>query len=189
MINEKNIELAIKNILNSIGEDCSRKGLIDTPQRVSRMYKEIFKGMDENPKDYLKIFDCENTSDQDIITICNIPFYSMCEHHLLPFFGEVSIAYIPNDNKILGLSKFPRIVECFSRRLQIQENLSNQIITFLYDNLKPKGILVCIEAEHLCMTMRGIKSIGSKTKTISTRGIFSKSDKKKAEAIKLLKGE
>lgn len=186
MINQEVIENSIVKILGAIGENVTREGLRETPRRVSKMYTEIFKGIDEDPSDYLKLFQCDS-SENEIITVCDIPFYSMCEHHMLPFFGKISIAYIPNNYKILGISKFSRIIECFSKRLQIQENLTSQIADFLYDNLKPKGILVFVEAEHLCMTMRGIKAFGSKTKTICSKGIFNDNYEKKSEALFLIK--
>lgn len=186
MINRKEIESSIIKILDAVGENVIREGLKETPSRVGKMYAEIFKGMTEDPSDYLKLFNCEG-SKNEIITICDIPFYSMCEHHMLPFFGKISIAYIPNNYQILGISKFSRIIECFSKRLQVQERLTSQIADFLYDKLKPKGLLVFVEAEHLCMTMRGIKSFGSKTKTLCSKGIFNDDYEKKSEALFLIK--
>lgn len=186
MIDEKKIESSINNILEAIGENPLRTDLKETPKRVSKMYSELFKGINENPKKHLKIFKCNDVKNT-IVTVCDIPFYSMCEHHLLPFFGKVSVAYIPKDNKILGISKFSRIVECFSRRLQIQEKLTDQLATFFYENLDSNGVLVIIEAEHLCMTMRGIKSFGAKTKTICAKGDFENNYEKIQEALFLIK--
>lgn len=187
MIDKGRIEKSIMDIIEAIGEDVKRPGLTDTPRRVANMYAEIFSGIDQDPKKHVKIFKEESLSDE-IITVCNIPFYSICEHHMMPFFGNVHVAYIPKDSKILGISKFSRIVDCFAKRLQVQERLTSQIAGFLSEQLCPVGLSVIIEAEHLCMTMRGVKSFGSKTKTISLKGIFKNDNEKRSEMMDLIYG-
>lgn len=184
-MDKKKIEKAVKELLVAIGEDVDREGLIETPKRVSNMYEEIFSGINEDPKKYLKIFTEEDKSDELVIAR-DIPMYSVCEHHMLPFIGVAHIAYIPQNGRILGLSKFVRIVSCFAKRLQVQERLTNQIADFLYENLKPYGLAVIIEAEHLCMTMRGVRSAGSKTQTSALRGIMKTDPKSRAEIMTLL---
>ncbi|MDQ5984051.1 MAG: GTP cyclohydrolase [Eubacteriales bacterium SKADARSKE-1] len=187
MIDKKKIEHAIAQIIEAIGEDVQRQGLCDTPKRVASMYSEIFSGTDDDPQDYVKVFN-EMGPSNEIITVCDIPFYSVCEHHILPFFGKVHIAYIPKDGKILGLSKFSRIIDCFAKRLQIQERLTSQIADFLYEQLDPDGLSVIMEAEHLCMTMRGVKSFGSKTRSIALRGVFKNDNEKRSEMMDLIYG-
>ena len=169
MIDQEKIKFATKLLLEALGEDPSREGLQETPTRVSNMYNEIFSGLYEDPKKHLKIFIEESANNQPI-SVRDIPLRSVCEHHLLPFIGVAHITYIPKNGKIIGLSKFARIVECFAKRPQVQERLTNQIAEFLYDNLDPVGVEVIVEAEHLCMTMRGIKAAGSKTITRAVRG-------------------
>ena len=164
------IEKAVYEILEAVGEDPERAGLKETPKRVARMYAEMFSGLNGDPKQHLKLFD-EKSADEMVI-VRDIPFSSMCEHHLLPFVGKAHIAYIPSDNKIIGLSKFARIVDNFAKKPQVQERLKHDIADFLEENLNPKGVAVIIEAEHMCMTMRGIKKPGSKTVSVVTRGAF-----------------
>lgn len=158
-------------ILEGIGEDMNREGLGDTPDRIARACEEIFGGMGSDASEhYVKKFKANNNN---MILEKDIPFYSMCEHHLLPFFGKVHIAYIP-DGQVAGLSKLARTVETFARRPQIQENMTAQIADAINDNLHPKGVMVLVEGEHTCMTMRGVKKMGSKTVTTVTRGAFNK---------------
>ena len=147
------IEAAVRELLLAIGEDPDREGLQETPRRVADMYEEIFAGLEEDPRQHLKIFSEQN--DDEIVTVRDIPLYSMCEHHLLPFTGVAHVAYIPRDGKVIGLSKLARIVNNFARRPQLQERLTAQVADFLNDELHPRGLAVIIEAEHLCMTMRG----------------------------------
>ena len=162
MIDQEKIKQAVKLLLEGIGEDTGREGLKETPERIARMYEEIYGGMDEDAAEHLKkTFHVENN---EIVMEKDITFYSTCEHHLLPFYGKAHIAYIP-DGKVVGLSKLARTVEAFARRLQIQEQLTGQIADALMEHLKPKGVRVMIEAEHMCMTMRGIKKPGSQTVT------------------------
>ncbi|HCQ91044.1 MAG TPA: GTP cyclohydrolase I FolE [Clostridium sp.] len=169
MVNEEKIREAIAMIIEAIGEDPEREGLKDTPDRIARMYSEIFSGLTEDPKEHLaKTFTVEN---DDIVIEKDIVFYSMCEHHFVPFYGKAHIAYIPN-GKVAGLSKLARTVEVFAKRPQLQERMTSQIADSIMKNLQTKGALVIIEAEHLCMTMRGVKKPGTKTATIVLRGIF-----------------
>ncbi len=169
MIDEKKIERAIRLLLEGIGEDPGREGLKDTPNRIARMYREIYGGMDEDAEVHLsRTFSVGNN---EMVIEREITFYSTCEHHLLPFHGKAHIAYIP-DGKVVGLSKLARTVEVFARRLQIQEQLTGQIADALMEHICPKGVLVMLEAEHMCMTMRGIKKPGSQTVTLARRGVF-----------------
>ena len=171
MVDRKKIEEAIKLLLEGMGEDPNREGLIDTPRRVAGMYEEVLAGMDGDATEHLsRQFNVEGS---DIVIEKDITFYSLCEHHLMPFFGKVHIAYIP-EGKVVGLSKLARTVEVFARRLQLQEQLTRQIADAIEENLSPKGVMVVIEAEHTCMTMRGVKKPGSQTVTTVTRGEFKK---------------
>ncbi|GAA0801213.1 GTP cyclohydrolase I FolE [Clostridium sp. AF19-22AC] len=169
MIDQEKVKQAVKLLLEGIGEDITREGLKDTPDRIARMYEEIYGGMEENAAQHLK--KTFHVDDNEMVIEKDITFYSTCEHHLLPFYGKAHIAYIP-DGKVVGLSKLARTVEVFAKRLQLQEQLTGQIADALMENLNPKGVLVMIEAEHMCMTMRGIKKPGSQTVTIVKRGEF-----------------
>lgn len=175
----------IKNLLIKIGEDPNREGLIKTPERVQKSYEFLCSGYTKDPKEILNeaIF---NTDNNEMVLVKDIDFYSLCEHHLLPFFGKVHIAYIPS-GKVVGLSKLPRLVEVYSRRLQIQEQLCEQISLALYEILKPKGVAVTIEAEHLCMQMRGVQKVNSKTITSSLKGIFLSDERTRKEFYSLIK--
>ena len=173
MVDKQKVEQAIRLLLEGIGEDITREGLIDTPDRIARMCEEIYGGLDHEADHHLlKQFPVENN---EIVLEKDITFYSMCEHHLMPFYGKAHLAYIP-DGKVTGLSKLARTVEVYARRPQIQERLTVQIADALERALSPKGIMVMLEAEHTCMTMRGVKKPGSKTITTVTRGAF-KEDK------------
>lgn len=168
-MDKRKIEDAVRLFLEGIGEDTSREGLIDTPSRISAMCEELFAGIGKDAKEHLsKTFTAENNN---MVIEKDISFYSVCEHHFLPFYGKVHIAYIP-DGKVVGLSKLARTVEVYARRAQIQEQMTSQIADDIFKNLEPKGVMVYIEAEHMCMTMRGIKKPGSKTVSIVTRGVF-----------------
>jgi len=164
------IRQAVRDILEAVGEDPDREGLRETPDRVARMYGEIFSGLDADPKEHLKIFQ-ESGKHDELVFVKDIPLYSVCEHHLLPFIGKAHIAYIP-DGRVVGLSKLARTVEVYARRPQIQEQLTGQIADALTRELCPKGAMVMVEAEHMCMTMRGIKKPGSRTVTAAKRGCF-----------------
>lgn len=169
MVDKAKVEEAIKLLLEGIGEDVDREGLQGTPERIARMCEEIYGGLDNEADEYLqKQFHVENN---EMVLEKDITFYSMCEHHLMPFYGKAHIAYIP-DGKVVGLSKLARTVEVFARRLQLQEQLTGQIADALMEYMQPKGALVMVEAEHMCMTMRGIKKPGSQTVTLARRGVF-----------------
>ena len=169
MVDKEKIRKAVRLLLEGIGEDADREGLKDTPDRVARMYEEIFGGMDEEPEEHLlKTFTADSS---DMVVEKDITFYSTCEHHLMPFYGKAHIAYIP-DGKVVGLSKLARAVEVYARRPQIQEQMTAQIADAIMEHLQPQGVMVMVEAEHMCMTMRGVKKPGSKTVTVVTRGIF-----------------
>lgn len=174
MMDKQKIMQGIRLVLEGIGEDPEREGLIETPDRIARMYEEICGGMYESAEEHLKkTFTAENT---EMVVEKDITFYSMCEHHMLPFYGKVHIAYIP-DGKVVGLSKLARTVEVYARRLQLQEQMTAQIADALMEHLKPKGVMVLAEAEHMCMTMRGVKKPGSKTVSVVTRGEFEDNEK------------
>lgn len=169
MIDQEKIKQGVRLLLEGIGEDPSREGLADTPDRVARMYGEIFGGMEENAGEHLsKVFTADNAG---IVLERDITFYSTCEHHLMPFYGKAHIAYLPR-GKVVGLSKLARTVEVYARRLQIQEQMTGQIADAAMEHLQPEGVMVVLEAEHMCMTMRGIKKPGSSTVTVAVRGAF-----------------
>lgn len=186
MIDKEKVKKAVFDILEAVGEDPNREGLKETPKRVANMFSEIFSGYDQNNKDFIKLFDEPGSSGQ-IITVKDIQFHSICEHHLMPFFGKIDIVYIPKNDKILGLSKFSRIVNSFSKKLQVQERLTSQIAEFLYDNIQAEGVLVIAEASHLCTTMRGAKALNSKTKTMCALGAFKENNELLIKALTLLK--
>lgn len=169
MVNHEKVKEAVRLLLEGIGEDADREGLKETPDRIARMYEEICGGMEENAKEHLsKVFAVDNS---EMVLEKDIIFYSMCEHHLMPFYGKAHVAYIPN-GKVVGLSKLARTVEVYAKRLQIQERLTGQIADAIMEYLAPQGVMVMLEAEHMCMTMRGIKKPGSKTISVASRGIF-----------------
>lgn len=171
MVDQDKVREAVRLLLEGMGEDPMREGLVETPDRVARMYTELAGGADQDASEHLsKTF---AVADRGLVIERDIPFYSLCEHHLLPFFGAVTIGYIPN-GRVAGLSKLARTVEVFARRLQLQEQLTGQIADALMDNLGCDGAIVLIEAEHLCMTMRGVQKPGTKTTTLARRGVFSK---------------
>ncbi|MEX3625423.1 GTP cyclohydrolase I FolE [Viridibacillus arvi] len=166
------IESAVKQILEAVGEDPNRDGLLETPKRVAKMYAEMFSGLHEDPSIHLKkIFEEDH---EEIVLVKDIPFYSMCEHHLVPFYGKAHIAYIPSAGKITGLSKFARVVESVARRPQVQERITETVADLIEESLECKGVYVVIQAEHMCMSMRGIKKPGSSTVTVASRGEFKK---------------
>ena len=180
------VENAIRQILVSIGEDPDRTGLLLTPSRVARMYKEIFSGIKKDPKDEITVTYAENHD--EIILVRDISFYSMCEHHLVPFFGTAHVAYLPKNGIITGLSKLARVVEVAARRPQVQERMTTQIATAILEKLNPMGVAVVIEAEHMCMSMRGIKKPGSKTVTSVLKGIFQTNQSSRQEVLSLIRG-
>jgi GTP cyclohydrolase I len=183
LIDVARIEKAVAEILAAVGEDPSREGLKQTPARVAKMYSELLAGMHKDPKEHLRsVF---NESYDEIVLLRDIPFYSICEHHLMPFMGSAHVAYLPK-GKVLGVSKLARIVDDFARRLQTQERLTYQIADFIMDSLKPQGAAVVIEASHSCMTIRGIKKPGSVMVTSALRGIFRKDPKSRSELLSLI---
>lgn len=184
IMDENKIKEAIKMIIEAIGENPEREGLQETPDRIARMYTEIFSGLNQEPEEHLKKVFTVNSD--DIVLEKDIQFYSMCEHHFMPFYGKAHVAYIPN-NKVVGLSKLARTVEVFARRLQLQERMTAQIADSIMHYLEVKGVMVVIEAEHMCMTMRGIKKPGSKTVTVVTRGIFKSETKFRSEVYEMIK--
>lgn len=183
-MDKQRIENAVREILYAIGEDPEREGLTETPKRVANMYEEIFSGLEKDPKQFLKVFNEENND--EMVVVRDIPLYSMCEHHLLPFVGKAHIVYIPAGGKVIGLSKLARIVDNFARRPQLQERLTAQIADFLTDNLESQGVAVIVEAEHLCMTMRGARAAGALTRTSALRGIIRSDARTRAEALALI---
>lgn len=183
-MDKKKIENAVRDILEAVGEDPNRPGLLETPRRVANMYEEMFSGLTEDPKQHLKFFD--EKSNDEMVIVRDIPFASMCEHHLLPFVGKAHIAYIPSENKIIGLSKIARIVDNFSKKPQVQERLTHDIADFLYKEMNAKGVAVIMEAEHMCMSIRGAKASGSKTQTSALRGVIRSDARTRSEALALL---
>lgn len=169
MVDQKKIREAVRLLLEGAGEDVNREGLLETPDRIARMYTEIFSGMDEDGEVPLsKVFTVDSS---EMVLEKDIVFYSMCEHHMMPFYGKAYVAYIP-DGKVVGLSKLARTVEIYAKRLQIQERMTGQIADAIMKYLTPKGVMVVLEAEHMCMTMRGVRKPGSKTVSIAVRGVF-----------------
>ncbi|VHC62290.1 GTP cyclohydrolase I [Streptococcus pyogenes] len=183
-INKEKAEAAIYQFLEAIGENPNREGLLDTPKRVAKMYAEMFSGLGKDPKEeFTAVFKEQH---EDVVIVKDISFYSICEHHLVPFYGKAHIAYLPSDGRVTGLSKLARAVEVASKRPQLQERLTSQIADALVEALNPKGTLVMVEAEHMCMTMRGIKKPGSKTITTTARGLYKESRAERQEVISLM---
>ena len=178
------IQRAVREILEAVGENPDREGLLETPARVARMYEEIFAGLHSNPMDVMKVF--HEPENDGMILVSDIPFYSMCEHHLLPFIGKAHVVYIPQDGRILGLSKIARVVDIISKKPQVQERLTSQIADIIVKAVRPQGVAVVVEAEHLCMTMRGIRKPGSITITSALRGLCKKDARSRAEAMSLI---
>ena len=183
MIDQDKIKQGVRLLLEGIGEDISREGLLDTPDRIARMYEELFGGTEEDAGVHLsRTFHADNS---EMVIERDITFYSTCEHHMLPFYGKVHIAYIP-DGRVAGLSKLARTVEVYARRLQLQEQMTGQIADALMEHMHPKGVLVMAEAEHMCMTMRGIKKPGSKTVTLARRGVFETDPEREERFFRML---
>lgn len=181
-MDKERIEKAVREILAAIGEDPEREGLKDTPKRIANMYEEIFSGLNEDPGKHLEIY-FEEEQHEELVLVKDIPFYSVCEHHLVPFFGKAHVGYLPKGGKLTGLSKLARVVEAVARRPQLQERLTSTIADVIMDRLSPYGVIVVVEAEHMCMTMRGVKKPGSKTVTSAVRGVFKKDAKSRSEAM------
>jgi len=180
------IEEAVLKILEAVGEDPQREGLLETPKRVARMYQELLSGTSKNPENEITVTYGEQYD--EIIAVRDIPFYSICEHHLLPFHDKAHVAYLPKDGRITGLSKLLRVIEVLSKRLQLQERLTRQIAETLMEALRPRGVIIIVEAEHLCMSMRGVKKPGATTVTSAVEGVFRANEATREEALRLLKG-
>ena len=188
MVDEQRIQLAVAAILDAIGEDPNRDGLKDTPRRVARMYEELFSGIDVDPKSVLDTVFDEEMHQEEVVIVRDVPFYSVCEHHLLPFFGKAHMGYVP-DGKIAGASKLARVLDVVARQPQLQERMTSQIADAIHEVLRPDGVVVVVEAKHLCMSMRGVKKEGSGIVTSATRGKFDKRGISRGELIGLLKGK
>jgi len=188
MFDEAKIKIAVASIIEAIGEDLNREGLIGTPERVAEMYAELFMGLDMEPREELTVGFEEGH--REMVILRDIPFYSMCEHHLLPFYGVAHIGYIPNEEgRITGISKLARVVEIIAKRPQLQERMTTEIADAIVDGIKPDGVAVVIQAEHLCMIMRGIKKPGSSVITSAIRGIFKRKAASRAEFFSLIQGK
>ncbi|MFX4301772.1 GTP cyclohydrolase I FolE [Alicyclobacillus tolerans] len=184
-VDREKVEEAIRMLLEAVGENPNREGLLDTPARVARMYEEIFAGLHHNPSEELSArFHVDH---DELVFVKDIPFYSMCEHHLLPFFGVAHVAYLPSGGVVTGLSKLARLVDMVAKRPQVQERMTNMIVDVLMQEMEPAGAMVVIEAEHLCMNMRGIKKPGSKTLTIAARGEFQEHPERREEILQMIR--
>lgn len=184
-VDRPKIEKAITMLLEAVGEDPTREGLVDTPKRVAKMYEEMFEGLHVDPKEYFRtVF---NEDHEELVFVKDIPFYSMCEHHLVPFFGKAHVAYLPKDGKVTGLSKLARAVESTARRPQLQERITSTVADAIMEMLAPHGAMVIVEAEHMCMTMRGVKKPGAMTVTTAARGVFEKDAIRRNEVLALMK--
>lgn len=187
MIDKERVKAAVREILIAIGDDPDREGLLETPDRVARMYEEIFAGLHKDPKELVKVFQEENH--EEMVLVKDIPLYSVCEHHLLPFVGAAHVVYIPKKGRIMGLSKLARIVDLVAKKPQLQERLSSEVANVIMESINPLGVAVVVEAEHLCMTMRGIKKPGSKTVTSALRGIIKTDARTRSEVMSLINGK
>jgi GTP cyclohydrolase I len=187
VIDQDKIKKAITSIIEAIGEDPAREGLVDTPSRVAEMYTELFMGVDKDAKEEMQVV--YEAGHREMVVLRYVPFYSMCEHHLLPFYGVAHIGYIPDvDGRVVGISKLARVVEIAARRPQIQERMTTEIADAIVDGLKPAGVAVVVQAEHLCMIMRGIKKPGSNIVTSAVRGTFRTHPETRAEFFSLIQG-
>jgi GTP cyclohydrolase I len=184
-MDKKKIEKAIRVVLEAIGENPKRADLLGTPRRVAEMYEEVLSGIKKDPKQELEVLLSQDHD--EIVLLKDIPLYSICEHHLLPFVGKAHVAYVPQGSRVTGLSKLARVVDILAKRLQVQERLTTQIANVIMKKLKPKGVMVVIEAEHLCVSMRGVKKPGVTTVTSAVRGIFRTNPKTRAETLALIK--
>ncbi|WNC17248.1 GTP cyclohydrolase I FolE [Brevibacillus brevis] len=179
------IQQAVRMILEAVGEDPDREGLLDTPKRVAKMYAEVFEGMRIDEEQYFETVFSEDH--EEMVLVKDIPFYSMCEHHLVPFFGKAHVAYVPRGGRVVGLSKLARAVDTVARRPQLQERITSTVADAIVRKLDPHGVVVVVEAEHMCMTMRGVKKPGSKTVTSAVRGMFEKDAAARAEVFSLIR--
>jgi GTP cyclohydrolase I len=185
VVDHERVRSLVRELLEAIGEDPSREGLLDTPRRVADMYAELFEGLEADPGEHLRV--TFEAGHDEMVMVRDIPFTSLCEHHLLPFVGHAHLAYLPgSDGRITGLSKLARLVEGFARRLQVQERLTTQIVEAMERELRPRGSIVVVEAEHFCMTMRGVKKPGAITVTSAVRGVFRDDAAYRAEALQYI---
>jgi GTP cyclohydrolase I len=185
-MDKKKIEKGVRLILEGIGEDPGRPGLLETPRRLADLYSEIFSGLGVDPMQYL--VPVEGETHDEMVLVRDIPLYSMCEHHLLPFAGKAHIAYIPEDGRIVGLSKVVRVLDAYARQPQVQERLTTQVAESIMEGLSPKGVMVVIEAEHMCMSMRGVNKPNSITVTSAVRGSFRRDERTRSETLALIYG-
>jgi GTP cyclohydrolase IA len=183
-IDQQKIEQAVRMMLEAIGEDPDREGLVDTPARVARMYQEIFAGLAQDPRDQFSVIFGEEH--EELVLVKDIPFFSTCEHHLVPFLGKAHVGYIPQCGRVTGLSKLARAVEAVARRPQLQERITATVADAMMEKLQPHGVMVVMEAEHMCMTMRGVKKPGAKTITSAVRGVFAENAASRAEVLSLI---
>ncbi|SDW58749.1 GTP cyclohydrolase I [Marininema mesophilum] len=183
-VDHEKIQQAVRMILEAVGEDPDREGLLDTPARVARMYAEVFSGLGEDPKKHFGTIFSEDH--EELVLVKDISFFSMCEHHLVPFYGRAHVGYIPKSGRVTGLSKLARAVDDIARRPQLQERISYTLANSIMETLEPHGVIVVVEAEHMCMTMRGVKKPGAMTVTSAVRGVFEKDPAVRAEAFSLI---
>ncbi|RDY24636.1 GTP cyclohydrolase I FolE [Romboutsia maritimum] len=184
-VDKDKIKRAVRDILEAIGENPDREGLVNTPDRVARMYEEIYSGLHKDPREHLKVI-FQDEKHEELVLVKDIPFYSCCEHHLVPFFGKAHIAYIPKGGRLTGLSKLARVIDTLAKRPQLQERITKEAADIIMKELQPYGVIVVVEAEHMCMTMRGVKKPGSKTITSAVRGVFETDMSTRAEAMSLI---
>lgn len=184
-VDQDKIKQAVRMMLEAIGENPDREGLLETPARVARMYEEIFEGLHQDPREYFSTIFSEDH--EEIVLVKDIPFYSVCEHHLVPFYGRAHVGYIPKSGRVVGLSKLARAVEAVAKRPQLQERITSSIADAIVEKLDPQGVIVVVEAEHMCMTMRGVKKPGAMTVTTAVRGVFATDSAARAEAISLIR--
>lgn len=184
-VNRAQLEEAVRLILEAIGEEPGREGLLDTPKRVAKMYEEVFSGLNDDPKKYFDTIFSEDH--EELVLVKDIPFYSMCEHHLVPFYGKAHVAYLPRNGRVTGLSKLARAVEAVAKRPQLQERITSTIANAIMEKLEPHGVMVVVEAEHMCMTMRGVKKPGAVTVTTAVRGLYKEDAQARSEVLALIK--
>ena len=184
-VDQAKIRKAVRDILEAIGEDPDREGLVGTPDRVARMYEEIFCGLHQDPREHLKVLFADEKH-EEMVVVKDIPFYSSCEHHLVPFFGKAHVVYIPKDGRLTGLSKLARVIETIAKRPQLQERITKDTANIIMEELRPYGVMVVVEAEHMCMNMRGVRKPGTATVTTAARGILATDKDLKNEAYKLM---
>lgn len=184
-VNRAQIEEAVRLILEAVGDDPNREGVLDTPKRVAKMYEEVFQGIHQDPREYFETIFSEDH--EELVLVKDIPFYSMCEHHLVPFYGKAHVAYIPRNGRVTGLSKLARAVEAVAKRPQAQERITSTVADAMMEKLEPHGVMIVVEAEHMCMTMRGVKKPGAKTVTTAVRGTLAEDSQARAEILSLIK--